>query len=79
MLTLSVWFADSGLGVVVSEKVMTHSEATRSNAEIASGSDGRLARLETDMEWVKRLLWFLIALVIGIYLDLPAVVQGLLP
>ena len=58
---------------------MTHSEATRSRAEIAVGGDGRLARLETDMEWVKRLVWFLIALVIGIYLDLPAVVQGLLP
>ena len=37
-----------------------------------------LQRLETDMEWVKRLLWFLIALVIGIYLDLPSVVQGLI-
>ena len=58
---------------------MSHSEATRSNAEIDGGSEGRLARLETDMEWVKRLLWFLVALVIGIYLDLPAVVQGLLP
>ncbi|MCY3798548.1 MAG: hypothetical protein OXG84_12110 [Chloroflexi bacterium] len=63
----------------MSEKVMARSEATRTNAETAVGSDGRLARLETDMEWVKRLLWFLIALVIGIYLDLPAVVQGLLP
>lgn len=58
---------------------MSHSEATRSNTEIVGGGDGRLARLETDMEWVKRLLWFLIALVFGIYLDLPAVVQGLLP
>ena len=58
---------------------MAHSDATRSSAEPAIGSDGRLSRLETDMEWVKRLLWFLIALVIGIYLDLPAVVQGLMP
>lgn len=63
----------------MSEKVMPRSEATSSIASHAIGSDGRLARLETDMEWVKRLLWFLIALVIGIYLDLPAVVQGLLP
>lgn len=63
----------------MSEKVMARSEATRSSAETAGGGEGRLARLETDMEWVKRLLWFLIALVIGIYLDLPAVVQGLLP
>ena len=63
----------------MSEKVMPHSEAVRSSTEIAVGSDGRLSRLETDMEWVKRLLWFLIALVIGIYLDLPAVVQGLMP
>ncbi|MCY3865749.1 MAG: hypothetical protein OXG68_09965 [Chloroflexi bacterium] len=63
----------------MSEKVMPHSEAARSHAETAVGSVGRLARLETDMEWVKRLLWFLIALVIGIYLDLPAVVQGLMP
>ena len=63
----------------MSEKVMPHSEATRSSAGIAVGNDGRLSRLETDMEWVKRLLWFLIALIIGIYLDLPAVVQGLLP
>ncbi|MCY3916550.1 MAG: hypothetical protein OXG49_11110 [Chloroflexi bacterium] len=63
----------------MSEKVMPHSEATRSHTETPVGSVGRLARLETDMEWVKRLLWFLIALVIGIYLDLPAVVQGLLP
>ncbi|MDE2855174.1 MAG: hypothetical protein OXN88_13460 [Chloroflexota bacterium] len=45
---------------------------------MAVGNDGRLTRLETDMEWVKRSLWFLIALVIGIYLDLPAVVQGLM-
>jgi len=45
---------------------------------MAVGTDGRLSRLETDMEWVKRSLWFLIALVIGIYLDLPAVVQGLM-
>ncbi len=58
---------------------MPNSEATRSSAEVAHGNDGRLSRLETDMEWVKRLLWFLIALVIGIYLDLPAVVQGLMP
>ncbi len=58
---------------------MTHSEAARSSAEVAVGSYSRLARLETDMEWVKRLLWFLVALVIGIYLDLPAVVQGLMP
>ena len=58
---------------------MARSEATRSQAESAVGSDGRFAGLETDMEWAKRLLWFLIALVIGIYLDLPAVVQGLLP
>lgn len=58
---------------------MSHSEATRANAEIAGENHGGLARLETDMEWVKRLLWFLVALVIGIYLDLPAVVQGLLP
>lgn len=63
----------------MSEKVMPHSEAARSSADIAVGNDGRLSRLETDMEWVKRLLWFLIALVIGIYLDLPAVVQGLMP
>jgi len=63
----------------VSEKARPHSEAARSNAEISVGNDGRLSRLETDMEWVKRLLWFLIALVIGIYLDLPAVVQGLMP
>ena len=63
----------------VGEKVMSHSEATRSNVETASGTDGRLAPLETDMAWVKRLLCFLVALVIGIYLDLPAVVQGLLP
>ncbi|MDE2750377.1 MAG: hypothetical protein OXI34_15580 [Chloroflexota bacterium] len=48
------------------------------SAEMAVGTDGRLSRLETDMEWVKRSLWFLIALVIGIYLDLPAVVQGLM-
>ena len=67
------------LGVLVSEQVMPHSEPTGSNTEIAGASEGRLARLETDMEWVKRLLWFLVALVIGIYLDLPAVVQGLLP
>ncbi len=58
---------------------MARSEATRSNTEIAVGGDDRLARLKTDMERAKRLLWFLIALVIGIYLDLPAVVQGLLP
>ena len=58
---------------------MSHSEATRPNVEASGGSEGRLARLETDMEWVKRLLWFLVALVVGIYLDLPAVVQGLLP
>lgn len=63
----------------MSEKVMTRPEVTRSGTESPVGTDGRLARLETDMEWVKRLLWFLIALVIGIYLDLPAVVQGLLP
>ena len=58
---------------------MPNSEATWSGTEIAAGNDGRLSRLETDMELVKRLLWFLIALVIGIYLDLPAVVQGLMP
>ncbi len=58
---------------------MPHSEATRSQSDTPVGSVGRLARLETDVEWVKRLLWFLIALVIGIYLDLPAVAQGLLP
>ena len=58
---------------------MPRTEASRPSAEVAVGSDGRLSRLETDMEWVKRLLWFLIALVIGIYLDLPAVVQGLMP
>ena len=58
---------------------MSHSDTTRSSAEVALESDGRLSRFETDMEWVKRLLWFLIALVIGIYLDLPAVVQGLMP
>ena len=58
---------------------MSHPEATRPNVEASGGSEGRLARLETDMEWVKRLLRFLVALVIGIYLDLPAVVQGLLP
>ena len=63
----------------MSEKVMSHSDATRSGAEIAVGNDGRLSRLETDMEWAKRLLWFLIALVIGIYLDLPSVVPGLIP
>jgi len=60
----------------VSEKVMPHSEAARPSTEM---TDGRLSRLETDMEWVKRLLWLLIACVIGIYLDLPAVVQGLRP
>ena len=58
---------------------MAYSNAPRSSVEPAVGSDGCLSRLETDMEWVKRLLWFLIALVIGIYLDLPAVVQGLMP
>ena len=58
---------------------MAHSNATRSSVEVAVGNDGRLSRIESDMEWVKRLLWFLIALVIGIYLDLPAVVQGLMP
>lgn len=63
----------------MSENAMAHSNATRSSVEPAVGSDGRLSRLETDMEWVKRLLWFLIALVIGIYLDLPAVVQGIMP
>jgi len=55
---------------------MPHSEAARPSTEM---TDGRLSRLETDMEWVKRLLWLLIACVIGIYLDLPAVVQGLRP
>lgn len=58
---------------------MPQVDATRPGTEIVVGTDGRLSRLETDMEWVKRLLWFLIALVIGIYLDLPAVVQGLMP
>ena len=58
---------------------MPNAEATRSSAGLAAGNDGCLSRLETDMEWVKRLLWFLIALVIGIYLDLPVVVQGLMP
>ncbi len=56
---------------------MPQSEVARGSAEISAGNDGRLTRLETDKERVKRLLWFLIALVIGIYLDLPAVVQGL--
>lgn len=63
----------------MSENIMTHSEAAQSNADTSAGISGRLSRLETDMEWVKRLLWFLIALDIGIYLDLPALVQGILP
>ena len=63
----------------MSEKAISHSAATHASAEAAVGNDGRLSRLETDMEWVKRLLWFLIALVIGIYLDLPSLVQGLMP
>ena len=55
---------------------MSHSEATRPNAGIVSGSEGRLARMETDMDGGKRLLWLLVAQVIGIYMDLPALVQG---
>ena len=63
----------------MSEKVMPNAPGAKLGAADNGGATGRLARLETDMEWVKRLLWFVIALIIGIYLDLPAVVQGLLP
>ncbi len=63
----------------MSENILTQSDAPRSSAGTTAANDGRLSRLETDIEWVKRLLWFLIALVIGIYLDLPALVQGMLP
>lgn len=58
---------------------MSNSETTKSRADEDRNALSRLARLETDMEWVKRMLWFVIALIIGIYLDLPAVVQGVLP
>ena len=63
----------------MSENIMPQSDAGQASAESSAGISGRLSRLETDMEWVKRLLWFLIALDIGIYLDLPALVQGILP
>lgn len=58
---------------------MNEVDANKARADQDRDAVGRLARLETDMEWVKRMLWFVIALIIGIYLDLPSVVQGVLP
>ncbi len=58
---------------------MSEVDSNTTRADDDRNAVSRLARLKTDMEWVKRLLWFVIALIIGIYLDLPSIVQGVLP